>query len=145
MEGVVAIIAWHVELGALSLELRHQPAGAHLQLELVDRRFSLDQNGGDQRHRQHRHQAGDLAHHVMGQPADDLEALVLVEAAQVAARFPGVGRQPVARRHQRPEIDAGIAEAEPAAAQYQAELAEPEAERGMGGEPGAAPRRLLVE
>ena len=69
----------------MRLELGHQLAGPHLELELVDRPLGLEQHGGDQRHRQHRHQARHLRHHVGGQPADDLEAAVLVETAQVAA------------------------------------------------------------
>src|SRR5262249_60514127 len=76
---------------------------------------------------------------MLGEPADDLEALLLVEAAQVAA---GVVCQPVARRDQAAEVHASIAEAIPVAAYHEAELTEPEGKRGARGGPDAEPRRL---
>ena len=145
IEGIVPVAARQIELGAATLEMRHQIGGPHLELELVERLLGLQQHGGDHRHRQHRHQAGDLAHDVLGQPADDLEPLVLVEAAQIAARRRRVAGEPVAGGDEPAEIHAGIAETIPAAAQHQAELAEPEGERGARGEQRAAPRQLLVE
>ena len=56
-----------------------------------------------------------------------------------------MGGEPVARREGGAEVDAGIAEAEPAPAQHQADLGEPEGEGGARREPGAAPGRLAVE
>ena len=145
MEGIVAIAARQVELGAAALEMRHQIGRPHLERQLVERAVGFEQDRGEQRHRQDRHEPGDLAHHVVRQPADDLEPLFLVEAAQVAADRPGMVGQPAARRDQAAEIDAGIAEAEPVAAQHQAELAEPEGERGACREQGTASRRIAVE
>ena len=117
MDGIVAVAARHVELGAaaprnaaISLPARTLSSNSSIGASASSSTVAISDTGSTGTRR------GDLLHHVGGQPADDLEAALLVEAAQVAAGVARIGRQPVARRHQTAEVHAGIAEAVPAAA-----------------------------